>query len=111
MIFTPTKVMLVFCWALFVALFCWIGTTDAKSPIPNPKIKPHEVKNVDENSGAFQKKVGKNGWEPEGTEELMANIQSKVVKGGPKGEEELISNPIHYRTKRSGPLSWSKYLT
>ena len=23
MIFTPTKVMVVFCWALFVALFCW----------------------------------------------------------------------------------------
>ena len=108
MIFTPTKVMLVFCWALFVALFCWIGATDAKSPIPNPKIKPHQV---DENSGAFQKEVEKNGWGPEGTEELMANIQSKVVKGGPKGEEELvISNPIHYRTKRSGPLSWSKYI-
>ena len=100
MIFTPTKVMVVFCWALFVALFCWIGTTDAKSPIPNPKIKPHQV---DENFGAFQK----NGWGPEG----MAIIQAKLVKGGPKGEEGLISNPIHYRTKRSGPLSWSKYLT
>ena len=110
MIFTPTKVMLVFGLALFLALFCW-AASDPRSPIPNPKIKPHEVKDVDENSRTFQKKVGQNGWGLEGTEELMANIQSKVVKRGPKGEEGLISNPIHYRTKRSGPLSWSKYLT
>ena len=56
--FTPTKVMLAFCLAFFVDIFCWIGTTDAKSHIPNPKIKPHQV---DENSGAFPK----NGWGPE----------------------------------------------
>ena len=109
MIFTPTKVMLVFCWALFVALFCWIGTTDAKSPIPNPKIKPHEVKDVDEDSGVFQKKVENNEWGSEGIEELMANIQSKVVKGGPKGEEgPVISNPNHHRTKRFGTPSERK---
>ena len=87
MVFNRTKVV------IFAALFCWVAAT------------------VDVNSGAFQKKVEKYGMGPEGTEELMANIQSKVVKGGPKGEEELvISNPIHYRTKRSGPLSWSKYI-
>ena len=100
MIFTPTKVMLV-CWALFLALLCWVGANDAKSPIPNPKIKPH---------GAFHDKVEKNGWGLEGTEELMANIQPKV--GGPKGEEELvIPDPKHYRTKRSFRVSERKYLT
>ena len=61
MIFTPTKVILVFGLALFLALFCW-AASDPRSPIPNPKIKPHEVKDLDENSGTFQKKVGQNGW-------------------------------------------------
>ena len=42
----------------------------------------------------------------------MANIQFKVVKGGPKGEEEIvIPNPTHYRTKHFGTLDTHKYLT
>ena len=86
MVFNRTKVV------IFAALFCWVAAT------------------VDVNSGAFQKKVEKYGMGPEGTEELMANIQSKV--GGPKGEEELvIPDPKHYRTKRSFRVSERKYLT
>ena len=86
MVFNRTKVV------IFAALFCWVAAT------------------VDVNSGAFQKKVEKCGMGPEGTEELMANIQPKV--GGPKGEEELvIPDPKHYRTKRSFRVSERKYLT
>ena len=98
MIFTPTKVMLV-CWALFLALLCWVGANDSKSPIPNPKIKPH---------GAFHDKVEKNGWGQEGTEELMDG-EAKIHTSAVKGEDELnFIDPIHYRSKRTA-LSWSKY--
>ena len=123
MIFSPTKVVLVLCWALFLALFCWVAATDSNITHPNPKIKPHGgAKDFGENSGAFQKKFEKNGWGPEAKEELMGadpaasniiqskvgqDLQKKIEKEGqvPKGDTN------HSRVKRSGPLSWSKYLT
>ena len=101
MIFTPTKVF-VFCWALFLALVCWVGASDAKSSLPNPKMKPH---------GAFHEKVeNKNGWGLEGTEALMAGEATATIhKRALKGEDELnFIDPIHYRSKRTA-LSWSKY--
>ena len=99
MIFTPTKVF-IFCWALFLALVCWVGASDSKSSLPNPKMKPHE---------AFNEKVEKNGWGLEGTEKLMAGeaiIHTRAVKGE---DEVVFIDPIHYRSKRTA-LSWSKYL-
>ena len=117
MIFSPTKVVLVISWALFLALFCWVAATDSNITHPNPKILPHGGV-----SGAFQKKFEKNGWGPEAKEELMAAdpaganiIQSKVVQDLQKNIEKEGQVPKgdtnHNRVKRSGPLSWSKYLT